>query len=80
MATAKRSTVAPSLNCGDYCGIHSPEIREWIVSQQVTASAFYSVFPEASLRSVWKALKAKAALDIVLDPASSHASIGAAIS
>jgi hypothetical protein len=50
-----------------YPGIHSPEIKDWIVKQQVSAVGFYSAYPEASVREVWKALKAKKALDGLLD-------------
>src|SRR3984957_7273998 len=50
-----------------YPGIHSPEITDWIVAQQVSAVGFYSAYPDASVREVWKALKAKKALDALLD-------------
>ena len=54
-----------------YPGINSPDIRDWIVKQQVTAVGFYSAYPEAAVRDVWKALKSKKALDALLDTASS---------
>jgi hypothetical protein len=57
--------------CAGYPGIHSPEIKGWIVSQQVTALGFYSAYPEASVRDVWKALKTKKAFDDLLDAAES---------
>ena len=57
--------------CAGYPGIHSPAIKDWIVEQQVTAVGFYSAYPDASVREVWKALKAKRALDALLDTASS---------
>ena len=53
--------------CVGYPGIHSPRFKDWAVSVQVTASGFYSAYPEASVRDVWKALKAKKALDGLLD-------------
>ena len=56
--------------CAGYPGIHSPEIKDWIVQQQVSALAFYSAYPEASVREVWKALKTKKAFDALLDAAS----------
>jgi len=34
-----------------------------------TVTAFYSAYPEASVRDVWKARKTKAALDALLDQA-----------
>src|ERR1700733_14720642 len=52
-----------------YPGIHSPDIKDWIVKQQVTAVGFYSAYPEASVRYVWKALKTKMAFDALLDAA-----------
>jgi hypothetical protein len=57
--------------CAGYPGIHSPEIKDWIVKQQVTALGFYSAYPEASVRTVWKALKIKKAFDTLLDSAAS---------
>ena len=54
-----------------YPGIHSPDIKDWIVKQQVTAVGFYSAYPDASVRDVWKALKIKKAFDALLDTASS---------
>ena len=56
--------------CTGYPGIHSPDIKDWIVKQQVTAVGFYSAYPEASVRDVWKALKTKQAFDALLDAAS----------
>ena len=56
--------------CAGYPGIPSPDIKDWIVKQQVTALAFYSAYPEASVRDVWKALKTKKAFDTLLDAAS----------
>src|ERR1700733_13451549 len=50
-----------------YPGIHSPEIKDWIVAQQVSAVGFYSAYPDASVRRIWKALKVKKALDALLD-------------
>jgi len=55
--------------CEGYPGIHSPKIKDWIASRQVTATAFYSAYPEASVRDVWKALRTKTALDALLDQA-----------
>jgi hypothetical protein len=50
-----------------YPGIHNAGIKDWIVAQQVSAVGFYSAYPDASVREVWKALKAKKALDALLD-------------
>jgi hypothetical protein len=57
--------------CAGYPGIHSPEIKDWIVKQQVTAVGFYSAYPDASVRKIWKALKIGVAFDALLDTASS---------
>ena len=55
----------------DYPGIKSPDIKDYIVKHQVTATHFYSAYPNASVRDVWKALKIKGGLDVLLDAASS---------
>src|ERR1700677_3428714 len=54
-----------------YPGIHSPDIKDWIVKQQVSAVGFYSAYPDASVRDIWKALKTKKAWDNLLDEAAS---------
>ena len=54
-----------------YPGIHSPDIKDFIVKHQVQALYFYSAYPNASVRDVWKALKVKGGLDVILDPATS---------
>jgi hypothetical protein len=51
-------------------GIHSPDIKDWIVKHQVSATYFYSAYPNASVRDVWKALKIEGGLDVILDAAS----------
>lgn len=55
--------------CVGYPGIHSPRFKDWAVSVQVTAAGFYSAYPAASVRDVWKALKTKQAFDDLLDSA-----------
>jgi hypothetical protein len=54
-----------------YPGIRSPDIKDFIVKHQVTATSFYSAYPNASVRDIWKALKIKGGLDVVLDAATS---------
>jgi hypothetical protein len=54
-----------------YPGIHSPDIKDFIVKHQVTATYFYSAYPDTTVRDVWKALKVKGGLDVLLDAASS---------
>jgi hypothetical protein len=53
----------------DWPGIHDPRVKDHIVERQVTASAFYSAYPDATVRDIWKALKAKKALNELLDQA-----------
>jgi hypothetical protein len=55
----------------DYPGIRSPNIKDYIVKHQVPATYFYSAYPNVSVRDVWKAMKIKGGLDVLLDAASS---------
>ena len=50
-----------------YPGINRPGIKDWVVKQQVTAVGFYSAYPDATVRDVWKALRIKKAIDTLLD-------------
>ena len=54
-----------------YPGVRSPGFKEWLVKNQVEAVGFYSAYPDASVRQVWKALKVKKTFDALLDTASS---------
>jgi hypothetical protein len=54
-----------------YPGIHSPDIKDFIVKHQISAVHFYSAYPDATVRDVWKALKVKDALNNLLDEAAS---------
>ena len=53
-----------------YPGIRSPNIREFILKYQVTATAFYSAHPDSTVKQVKSALKTKAAFEALLDTAS----------
>jgi len=55
----------------DYPGIKHPNVKDFIVKHQVTSTYFYSAYPNASVRDVWKAMKIKGGLDVLLDAASS---------
>src|ERR1700692_3937731 len=55
--------------CAGYPGIHAPNIKDWIASQQVTALGFYSADPDAPVCDLWRALKTKKAFDVLLDAA-----------
>ena len=54
-----------------YPGISSPNIKDWIVKHQISSLHFYSAYPNASVRDVWKSLKIKGGLDVLLDEATS---------
>jgi hypothetical protein len=53
--------------CTDYPGARSTVFKDWLVKNQVEALAFYSGYPDASVRHLWKALNAMRALDDLLD-------------
>jgi hypothetical protein len=55
----------------DFPGIRSPNVKDYIVKYQVPATYFYSAYPNASVRDVWKAMKIKGGLDVLLDAAGS---------
>ena len=55
----------------DYPGIKSPDFKDFLVKNQVTSTHFYSAYPNATVKDVWKALKIKGGLDVLLDAASS---------
>ena len=54
-----------------YPGIKSPDFKDFLLKNQVTATHFYSAYPNATVKDVWKALKIKGGLDVLLDAASS---------
>jgi hypothetical protein len=61
-------------HCEGYPGITHPTIKEWIGAHQVEASAFGSVYPEATVKQIWKALAVQQAFQQVLDnPAAEQA-------
>jgi hypothetical protein len=53
----------------DYPGIRSPQIKDFIARHQVSAMAFYSAYPDATVRDIWKAMKIKNAFEALLDAA-----------
>jgi hypothetical protein len=57
--------------CEGYPGIHSPNVKDFIAKQQVSSTYFYSAYPNASVKDVWKALKIEGGLDTLLDAATS---------
>lgn len=54
-----------------YPGIRDPNIKDWIVKHQISATYFYSAYPNASVKDIWKAMKIKGGLDVLLDAATS---------
>jgi hypothetical protein len=52
-------------------GIADPGIKDFIAAHQVTAAGFYTAFPGATVRDIWKALKVKRTFDELLDEAQS---------
>jgi hypothetical protein len=48
-------------------GVRSPKFKDEIVKYQVPATYFYSAYPNVSVRDVWKAMKIKGGLDVLLD-------------
>jgi len=50
-------------------GIRSPQVKDFIVKYQITASAWYVAFPEAAVPSIRRGLKIAAAVDGLLDAA-----------
>jgi hypothetical protein len=55
----------------DFPGIRSPNIKDYIVKRQLSSLYFYSAYPNASVKDVWKALKIEGGLDTLLDAATS---------
>jgi len=55
--------------CEGMPGIRNPNVKDWIAKNQVTSTYFYSAYPNASVKDVWKALKIEGGLDTILDAA-----------
>jgi hypothetical protein len=54
----------------DWPGIRSPQVKDVIAKYQVTASAWYVAYPDATVSTVRRGLRALSALDNLLDAAS----------
>ena len=48
-------------------GIRSPDSKDWTAKHQVSSTFFYSAYPNASVKDIWKAMKIKGGLDVLLD-------------
>jgi hypothetical protein len=55
----------------DYPGIKHPNVKDFIVKHQISSTYFYSAYPDATVRDIWKAMKVKGGLDVLLDAATS---------
>ena len=55
----------------DYPGIRNPNVKDFIVKNQVSSTFFYSAYPDATVRDIRKAMNVKRGLDVLLDAASS---------
>ena len=58
-------------DCEGYPGVKSPEIWGYIARYQQEAIVFYSAYPDASVRQVWKGQRVLHAFDQLLDQAQS---------
>jgi|SRR5215470_1456768 len=54
-----------------YPGVRSPEIWNYIARHQVEAAAFYSAYPDVTVRNVWKSQRVLKAFEDLLDQAQS---------
>ena len=52
-------------------GIRSPAAKDWTAKHQVSSTFFYSAYPNESVKDIWKAMKVKGGLDVLLDATSS---------
>ena len=48
-------------------GIRSPAAKDWTAKHQVSSTFFYSAYPNESVKDIWKAMKVKGGLDVLLD-------------
>src|SRR5258708_40153592 len=58
-------------DCEGYPGVKSPEIWDYIARYQQEAIVFYSAYPDASVRQLWKCQRVLHAFDQLLDQAQS---------
>jgi len=48
-------------------GIRNPTAKDWTAKHQVSSTFFYSAYPNESVKDIWKAMKVKGGLDVLLD-------------
>ena len=51
-------------------GIHSPQVKDFIANHQLTASAWYCAYPDATVADIRRGQRTLAAFDELLDAAS----------
>jgi hypothetical protein len=54
-------------HCEGYPGITAPTIKDWLIAHQIQAGAFGSVYPDATVKQIWRALAVQQAFQQVLD-------------
>jgi hypothetical protein len=57
--------------CDGYPGVRSSKIWEYIAQYQKEAIVFYSAYPNATVKQVWKGQRVLKAFEQLLDEASS---------
>ena len=57
--------------CQDYPGVRNPEIWPYIAKYQVESLAFYSAYPDMTVRQIWKAGQLQKTFADLLDQAQS---------
>lgn len=55
----------------DFPGIESPEAKDYIAKYQVTASGWYSAYPDATVRDIWRAQRIVKSWNDLLDASQS---------
>ena len=53
--------------CEGWPGIRSPEVKDWIVKNQITAAGWYSAYPDLTVRDILRLQRVGKAVDEFLD-------------
>lgn len=54
-------------HCEGFPGIKDPNVKDWFMANAQEASAYTCAYPDATVRSIWKALAVEKAFENVLD-------------
>ena len=54
-------------HCEGWPGIKDPNIKDWFMANAQEASAYICAYPDATVKSIWKALAVEKAFEDVLD-------------